>query len=116
MVNKAVMSLLAINLAEEGFVAVTFDFRSHGWSLGDFNGVAEPIKDAIVNMFLNHEPIANMTQIIGGAFTNVSIFLPLLNDLRAIKTYLAGRGNINMTNLGYVGYSMGGGVGFMQLS
>ena len=44
-----------------------------------------------------------------------SIFLPLLNDLRAIKTYCRAS-NINMTNLGYVGYSMGEGVGFMQFT
>ncbi|MBD3197132.1 MAG: hypothetical protein GF317_18905 [Candidatus Lokiarchaeota archaeon] len=35
----------------------------------------------------------------------------LLNDVLAIKSYLASRGDIDMNNLGYIGYSMGGGPG-----
>jgi len=35
----------------------------------------------------------------------------LINDVLAIKSYLASRGDIDMNNLGYIGYSMGGGPG-----
>ncbi len=35
----------------------------------------------------------------------------LINDVKAIKAYLASRGDIDMDNLGYIGYSMGGGPG-----
>ena len=39
----------------------------------------------------------------------------IIDDILAIKAILADRGDINMTNLGYVGYSMGGGAGFRLL-
>lgn len=35
----------------------------------------------------------------------------LINDVKAIKAYLASRGDIDIHNLGYIGYSMGGGPG-----
>jgi dienelactone hydrolase len=35
----------------------------------------------------------------------------LINDVKAIKRYLDDRGDIDMNNLGYIGYSMGGGPG-----
>lgn len=35
----------------------------------------------------------------------------LINDVQAIKSYLGNRGDINMNNLSYIGYSMGGGPG-----
>ncbi|MFW9992209.1 MAG: alpha/beta hydrolase [Candidatus Odinarchaeota archaeon] len=35
----------------------------------------------------------------------------LINDVRAIQAYLEDRGDIDMDNLGYIGYSMGGGPG-----
>ena len=35
----------------------------------------------------------------------------LIYDVKAIKAYLASRGDIDMENLGYIGYSMGGGPG-----
>ncbi|MHA1473551.1 MAG: alpha/beta hydrolase [Promethearchaeota archaeon] len=40
----------------------------------------------------------------------------LTTDILAVKEVLATRGDINMTNLGYVGYSMGGGAGFRLLN
>jgi pimeloyl-ACP methyl ester carboxylesterase len=40
----------------------------------------------------------------------------ITNDILAVKEVLALRGDINMTNLGYVGYSMGGGAGFRLLN
>jgi len=40
----------------------------------------------------------------------------ITSDILAIKEVLALRGDINMTNLGYVGYSMGGGAGFRLLN
>jgi len=39
----------------------------------------------------------------------------LTSDILAMKEVLALRGDINMTNLGYIGYSMGGGAGFRLL-
>ncbi len=39
----------------------------------------------------------------------------ITSDILAVKEVLAIRGDINMTNLGYVGYSMGGGAGFRLL-
>ena len=39
----------------------------------------------------------------------------ITSDILAIKEVLAQRGDINMTNLGYIGYSMGGGAGFRLL-
>ena len=39
----------------------------------------------------------------------------ITTDILAVKEVLALRGDINMTNLGYVGYSMGGGAGFRLL-
>jgi len=35
----------------------------------------------------------------------------LIEDVLAVKQYLSERGDINMSNLGYIGYSMGGGPG-----
>ncbi len=44
-----------------------------------------------------------------GQSTGEIDFALLINDVRAIKDeYLAQRGDINMSNLGYLGYSMGG--------
>jgi len=40
----------------------------------------------------------------------------ITNDILAVKEVLELRGDINMTNLGYVGYSMGGGAGFRLLN
>ena len=40
----------------------------------------------------------------------------ITSDILAVKEVLAIRGDINMTNLGYVGYSMGGGAGFRLLN
>jgi len=40
----------------------------------------------------------------------------ITTDILAVKEVLALRGDINMTNLGYVGYSMGGGAGFRLLN
>ena len=40
----------------------------------------------------------------------------LTSDILAVKEVLELRGDINMTNLGYVGYSMGGGAGFRLLN
>lgn len=39
----------------------------------------------------------------------------ITDDIRAVKAVLANRGDINMSNLGYLGYSMGGGAGFNLL-
>ena len=88
-VNKEVYKIIAKELASIGFVVVTFDFRSHGRSAGNFN--------------------FRLTQGLPEGFNF------LVNDMLAIKSYLASRGDINMTNLGYMGYSMGGGVGFEVL-
>ncbi len=40
----------------------------------------------------------------------------ITSDILAVKEVLATRGDINMTNLGYIGYSMGGGAGFRLLN
>jgi len=40
----------------------------------------------------------------------------ITTDILAVKEILADRGDINMSNLGYLGYSMGGGAGFQLLS
>jgi len=40
----------------------------------------------------------------------------ITTDILAIKNVFALRGDINMSNLGYLGYSMGGGAGFQLLS
>ncbi|WP_371806149.1 alpha/beta hydrolase [Candidatus Lokiarchaeum ossiferum] len=39
----------------------------------------------------------------------------ITTDILAIKEVMTQRGDINMTNLGYIGYSMGGGAGFRLL-
>jgi dienelactone hydrolase len=88
-VNKEVYKIIAKELASIGFVVVTFDFRSHGRSAGNFN-----------------------FRLSGGQPEGFNF---LVNDVLAAKSYLAGRGDINMSNLGYMGYSMGGGVGFELL-
>ncbi len=91
-VNKEIMRLIALDLAKAGFVAVPFDFRGHGQSSGN---VATSFHDET------------------SAGCSAS---PLENDILAICNYLGNRGDINMTNLGYVGYSMGGGAGFSLIS
>ncbi|HMF34064.1 MAG TPA: alpha/beta hydrolase [Candidatus Lokiarchaeia archaeon] len=93
MVNKEMMRLVALELAKNGFVAVPFDFRGHGQSGGDLE--------------LSMSGFGGM---------NGTTPPGLVNDILAIKQYLKGRGDINMTNLGYLGYSMGGGAGFELLS
>src|SRR5271157_4377 len=101
MVNKEVMKFLAMELAANGFVSVAFDFRSHGLSGGNFNFLAGKFDLKTFSM------------------DNIAAFLSadtLVKDIDAVKIYLAGRGDINMTNLGYVGYSMGGGAGFAALA
>src|SRR6056297_676686 len=90
MVNKGAMRLISLDLADQGFLVVSFDFRSHGRSsgtLGSQNGEESQITN---NGFLK-------------------------NDILAIKSYLKKRGDVDMNNLGYVGYSMGGGAGFLTL-
>lgn len=96
--NKEFMRLVSKDLAEHGFVAVPFDFRGHGRSSGDFNFMGESIKDSFADGNFDQMPDLN--------------FNTLLKDVQAIKTYLQNRGDIDMNNLGYLGYSMGGGVGF----
>ena len=80
MANKEILKGYAIEIAAAGYVAVVFDFRGHGQSLG---------------------------QLARGE---------LINDVRAIKAYLNSRGDIDMNNLGYIGYSMGGGPGNQIIS
>ncbi|OLS14926.1 MAG: alpha/beta hydrolase fold protein [Promethearchaeota archaeon CR_4] len=92
MVNKEIMRLIAIDLAKVGFVAVPFDFRGHGLSSGKL-AFSYPIE----------------------ASTTCEES-PLEYDILAIKAYLNSRGDVDMKNLGYVGYSMGGGAGFALLS
>lgn len=70
--NKEMLKGYAIEIANAGFVAITFDFRGHGQS----GGILE--RDL------------------------------LINDVRAIKAYLNSRNDIDIDNLGYIGYSMGG--------
>jgi len=72
MANKEILKGYAIELAAAGFVAVVFDFRGHGQSLGELK------QDKIIN------------------------------DVRAIKAYLSSRDDVDIHNLGYIGYSMGG--------
>lgn len=100
MVNKEVMKMMALELAYNGFVVVTIDFRGHGRSMGDFNFAADGFD-------LDSMSLGDMGNIIR-SFFNYSI---LAQDVLAIKNMLALRGDINMSNLGYIGYSMGGGVG-----
>ncbi len=101
-VNKEVMKLLALELARAGFVAVTFDFRGHGRSSGDINPAGESFD-------FNHV-------LKGGDVLLAVSFNFLTKDIRAIKDYLKQRGDINMTNLGFAGYSMAGGAAFHQLN
>jgi dienelactone hydrolase len=96
-VNKEMMRLIALELAQNGFVVVAFDFRGHGQS-----GGALPASMA-----------AFFTSSSAPSSQNES---SLTLDVLAIKGYLASRGDINMTDLGYVGYSMGGGAGFELLN
>ena len=97
MVNKGVMRLLALELANAGFLAVALDFRGHGKSHGDLTEVARSID---WQQMYKHE------------FNHAFCLTPLTKDLAAIKQYLRARGDVNLNNLGYVGYSMGGGAGF----
>jgi dienelactone hydrolase len=95
-VNKEMMRLIALELAGNGIVAVAFDFRGHGQSGGELP--------------------ASSTLFPGRNSTSSQTSSSLALDILAVKGYLASRGDINMTNLGYVGYSMGGGAGFELLS
>ncbi|MHA1673209.1 MAG: alpha/beta hydrolase, partial [Promethearchaeota archaeon] len=79
MVNKNFLRLIALDLAEQGFVVAALDFRGHGRS--------------------------------GGSLDRGKI----TDDILAVKNVLTERGDINMSNLGYLGYSMGGGAGFTLL-
>jgi len=72
MANKEILKGYAIELANAGFVAVVFDFRGHGQSLGEIDRGA------------------------------------IIDEVRAIKGYLNSRDDIDINNLGYIGYSMGG--------
>ncbi|MFX0057916.1 MAG: alpha/beta fold hydrolase [Candidatus Hodarchaeota archaeon] len=80
MANKEILKGYAIELAAAGFVAVAFDFRGHGQSLG---------------------------QLSRGE---------LINDVKAIKAYLDSRADVDINNLSYIGYSMGGGPGNQIIS
>ncbi|MFX1558823.1 MAG: alpha/beta hydrolase, partial [Promethearchaeota archaeon] len=80
MANKEILKGYAIELAAAGFVAVVFDFRGHGQSLGQLDRGE------------------------------------LIDDVRAIKAYLNSRADIDINNLGYIGYSMGGGPGNQIIS
>jgi len=105
MINKEVMRLIAVELAHLDFVVVAFDFRGHGLSGGDFNFIAE-------NFDLNKMQLGD-----DSALSDVFNFEILKIDIETIKNaYLAKRGDIDMHNLGYIGYSMGGGAGFVALS
>ena len=105
MVNKEVMRMIALELAKHNFVAVSFDFRGHGRSGGDFNFIAEDFDlDAI-----DHESGVSTS-----GFTSDE---KLARDIAAVKEYYLGaRGDIDMSDIGYVGYSMGGGAGFYACS
>jgi len=70
--DKEMLKGYAIELAAAGFVAVPFDFRGHGQSLGVLD-TGE-----------------------------------LIYDVKAIKACLSSRQDIDINNLGYIGYSMGG--------
>ncbi len=101
MVNKEVMKLTAIELARQGFVAVCLNFRGHGLSDGDFSAVTDTLD-------LNPQAAHDIASAVS--------FGALALDIQAVKeNYLAAREDINMTHLGYVGYSMGGGAGFAAL-
>jgi len=101
MVNKEMMRLIALELAKNGFVVVAFDFRGHGQS----GGTLPPSSMAGITGVGGIEQLASDNE------------SGLTKDILAIKGYLEEvRNDINMTNLGYVGYSMGGGAGFELLS
>ncbi|MHA1730377.1 MAG: alpha/beta hydrolase [Promethearchaeota archaeon] len=105
MVNKEVMRVVSLELARAGFLVIALDFRGHGSSSGDFSSVANTL---------------DLASIVGGGdadVTNVASFGALARDVEAVKeNYLAKRGDVDMGNLGYVGYSMGGGAGFATLA
>ncbi len=101
MVNKEVMKLIAVDLASNGFLVVAFDFRSHGRSEGDFNFMAD-------NFDFDEFSIEYLL----GLLSNEA----LARDIMAMKHYLQERGDVDMDNLGYVGYSMGGGAGIAALA
>lgn len=102
MVNKEVMRLLASELANAGFVAAALDFRGHGRSGGNFNSVAERIVGGVDASSLERA-------------TDLLDLTALAAEVAAVKQYLAARPDVNASNLGYVGYSMGGGAGFAAL-
>lgn len=101
MVNKEVMKLLAVDLASSGFLVVAFDFRSHGTSGGDFNFMADTFD-------LDDFSIDYLLSLVSSGV--------LTRDIAAMKQYLQDRGDVDMDNLGYVGYSMGGGAGIAALA
>ena len=110
MVNKEALRLIAVEVAKTGLVAVAFDFRSHGQSGGDFLPVAQPIADSI----LGEGESSGLP--VGQESGELPFELEFLKeDIDAIKLYLSARGDIDMHNLGYLGYSMGGGAGFAKL-
>lgn len=101
MVNKEVMKLTALELARAGFVAVALNFRGHGVSAPDFSGVTDTLD-------LSPEDPARISSFVE--------FGALARDIAAVKAnYVLARGDVNASNLGYVGYSMGGGAGFTAL-
>ncbi len=89
-VNKEFMRVLSMDLANNGFVVVSFDFRGHGRSSGNLDGK-------------------------GLGYTTIANYDKLKLDIQSMKTYLRSRGDVDMQNLGYVGYSMGVGAGMHQL-
>ncbi|MHA1871988.1 MAG: alpha/beta hydrolase, partial [Promethearchaeota archaeon] len=90
-VNKEVLHLIAKDLASHGFIAITFDFRGHGISGGRLD--------------------TNMSQ--GGGDNRFNLE-NLKMDIMAIKWVLGNRSDVDIHDLGYVGYSMGGGAGFLM--
>ncbi|MFX1566842.1 MAG: alpha/beta hydrolase [Promethearchaeota archaeon] len=80
MANKEILKGYAIELANAGFIAVVFDFRGHGQSLGELDRGE------------------------------------IIDDVRAIKEYLNSRDDVDINNIGYIGYSMGGYPGIQIIS
>jgi dienelactone hydrolase len=97
MVGKEMMRLIALELAKAGFVAIPFDFRGHGLSSGELTGFS----------------LRTFGQFSGECDRSNTLTLDILAIKEVLRTKVK---DINMTNLGYVGYSMGGGAGFSLLS